>query len=273
MSFDDYNCEFDAHFYDDFTLKCKDMDNEWKQAIDLISKLRVRFSANSKVLLTAFIEYLIRQIIANGVYCCMTDGKKIIKLRHALDTSKDDFETRCPLFSLIYNLHVYREALPKIKNEAYNAENLVEYDDSQYHFRFYIIEICKDVKRRMLPDGGKTSISKDLKNFCSRVAIELIVRIGLMLHEEINMRNVKTVNDDLICSTIKNAHIMAGLRFDETMKFVTDRTDTYKTYMDTVREQRRKRKQTNEILRAAGSETNEEEDEIETEDETEEYDD
>ena len=93
---DAFNKTYDPQFYTEYTVEKKaredlNLSNEWKKAIDKVTKLKNRFSTNSRVFLSALVECLIKQIVTNGTVCCVADKKKIIQLSHILDTSKDGF--------------------------------------------------------------------------------------------------------------------------------------------------------------------------------------
>jgi hypothetical protein len=116
-----FNKTHDSGFYNQYEIerKARDTDTsvtEWKRSIDQVTKLKTRFSTNSRVHLSALVEYLIKQLASNGTVCCVADKKKIIQLNHILDTTKDGFEERFPLHPLIINLDTFKQATQHFKD-------------------------------------------------------------------------------------------------------------------------------------------------------------
>ena len=163
-----------------------------KKAIDKVTKLKNRFSTNSRVFLSAFVEYIIKQLALNGTVCCVADKKKIIQLSHILDTTKEGFEKRFPLYPLIVNLDTFKQAQEYLnkpptakvvavvpattdvddssdeKSDAPVKKVKVEKDtdvftldgvslDTQYQFRYYIAESCRETRM----DLAKSAVDAD----------------------------------------------------------------------------------------------------------------
>ena len=190
---EEFNRRYDSQFYNDYDNSKKERNaadaanktDEWKRAIDKVTKLKNRFSTNSRVFLSALVEYLIKQMATNGTVCCVADKKKIIQLSHILDTSKPGFAERFPLYPLIVNLDTFKQAQKYLQDQAAPAkkygesvvvaeetaddskddENESDVDkvikpdkntdiftlngltlDKQYQFRYYIGESCREVR-------------------------------------------------------------------------------------------------------------------------------
>lgn len=196
-----FNCQYIPSFYDDYTsaktaADAADTSDEWKKAIDKVTKLKNRFSTNSRVFLSAFVEYIIKQLALNGTVCCVADKKKIIQLSHILDTTKEGFEKRFPLYPLIINLDTFKQAQEYLnkppaakvvavvpattdvddssdeksdeKSDAPVKKVKVEKDtdiftldgvslDTQYQFRYYIAESCRETRM----DLAKSAVDAD----------------------------------------------------------------------------------------------------------------
>ena len=174
-----FNSQYMPDFYKDFVLPKSDS-NEWKNSIDKINKLKNRFSTNSRVFISAFVENIIKQLVSTSLVSCVSDNKKIIQLSHILDASKEGFADRFPLYALIENLTTFKQAQAYVKNPqsakvsevADVAEVAEPQDDSdpdaskrlkndksndifslvgvslevQYQFRYYVAEICKEIR-------------------------------------------------------------------------------------------------------------------------------
>jgi hypothetical protein len=247
-----FNNEFDPKFYDKF--KSTQDKSEWDHALDKITKLKNRFSANSRILLSALIECLIKQLVLNGTVSCVVDKKKIIQLSHVLDTTKEGFEQRFPLYSVISNFKSFKKATQMI-NSAACGEKSETCDDfsiegvpleKQYQFRHYIGEICRDVRMGLCDKSDTpsesiynyTSVSKVLKNFCSTIACEFLLKIGSMLKKEIETRQIKTVNDTIINTVISHYHIVCDVDETNTFEFINNALTKYNTSVKQKHENR-----------------------------------
>lgn len=277
-----FNLSFDKKFYDQYELERKSREtdtsvNEWKKSIDKVTKLKNRFSTNSRVYLSALVEYLIKQLASNGTVCCVADNKKIIQLSHILDTSKEGFEERFPLYPFIVNLDTFKQATKHL-NEL-DAKNLEDSKDSkssksndktnknvdlfsienlsldkQYQFRYYIGESCREVRMDLAESKtgednvyNFTSVSKLFKNFCSTLVCEFLIRIGKMLDKEIETRGIKTVNDTVIKTVISQYHIVCGVSEDKTTEFINNTTKKYYEYVGQRQQKRKDLKKTNDL--------------------------
>lgn len=194
-----FNSQYIPSFYDEYNASkavadAADKTDEWKKAIDKVTKLKNRFSTNSRVFLSAFVECIIKQLALNGTVCCVADKKKIIQLQHILDTSKEGFEKRFPLYPLIVNLETFKKAQEYLKNppatkvvdvppvestsssddsideksDVHSKKVKVEKDtdiftldgvslETQYQFRYYIAESCREIRM----DLAKSEVDED----------------------------------------------------------------------------------------------------------------
>lgn len=273
---DAFNVSFDKAFYADHTAQVAKDDaasksDEWQSAIERITKLKSRFSTNSRVFLSAFAEYLIRQLAANGTVCCVADKKKIIQLSHVLDTSKEGFAERFPLYPLITNLDTFRQAQEHLRAKSTESKtpaptegetpvkkspntDLFKLDgvslDRQYQFRYYVAETCretrmdlasteKDEEGNAMDVYNHTSVSKVFKNFCSTLVCEFLMRIGNMLETEISTRGIKTVNDTIIGAVISHYHTVCGVDASKSLDFIRGAASKYYTFVS-ERQQKRK---------------------------------
>lgn len=266
-----FNLKYDSTFYDDYVrtkaqYESEDKSDEWKKAVDKVTKLKNRFSTNSRVFLSALVEYVVKQLALNGTVCCVSDKKKIIQLSHALDTSKEGFNDRFPLYPLIVNLDTFRKAQEylntpqkvsesdepddettakpdKAKEKDVDVFTLDGVDkETQYQFRYYVAETCRETRMDLAAsksdaDGSATdvynftSVSKLFKNFCSTLVCELLMRVGRMLEKEIATRGIKTVNDTIIGTVISHYHTVCGVDETNTVKFIRDATTKYYSYV------------------------------------------
>lgn len=273
---------YDTHFFDEYektklTRINSEKSDEWKHAIDKITKLKNRFSTNSRIYLSALVEYLIKQLAMNGTISCVADKKKIIQLSHILDTSKPGFEDRFSLYPLIVNLETFKQAQLYLKTELDTEKksdsksdekpskseknaDLFHIDgislEKQYQFRYYIGETCREVRMDLAnrPSEDKddekandiynyTSVSKVFKNFCSTLVCEFLMRIGAMLKKEIETRGIKTVNDTVISTVISHYHIVCGIDEEPTVDFIRNAVTKYYSYVNNRQETRKTTKE------------------------------
>lgn len=289
-----FNSHYIPNFYDNYAIAkneslLNDNSDEWKRAIEKITKLKNRFSTNSRVFLSAFVECIVKQLALNGAVCCVADNKKIIQLSHVLNTSLPGFKERFPLYPLIVNLETFKQAQAYMSNP--NTSNVEELSDvslndetvenventasskkvklekcvdvfnldgvpleTQYQFRYYVAETCRetrlDLSNTELDSDGKsrsvyncTSVSKIFKNFCSTLVCEFLMRIGEMLKKEIENRNIKTVNDNIVGTVISHYHIVSGVDETKTIDFIRNVANKYYGYVNDRHQKRKDNKQ------------------------------
>lgn len=219
-----FNESFDKNFYKGFqvtdisSLKDEDL---YLYLSTLLSKNKIRFNSKSKVCITAFVEHVLYKLIENGIRQCVDSKKKIIKLEHSLNLTNNN-ET----YMLINTLPTYT-TINKLLSEDQSDDLILEElttrsSGFKHHFKYYVAEMCKKVKHRLsLQDSSvktpeesiysKTSVSKLFKLFCSSLAIDLLVRTGELLKTEILSRNIKTVNCNVVCTTLDLFYMVIGL--------------------------------------------------------------
>lgn len=270
---DEFNLSYDSHFYDDFQT------NNWKllkdeelysQCTSLLNKVKVRFNSESKIFITAFIERIVEQMVFNGTINCVSNKKKIIKLEHALDVSSDEAKERFGLYPIITTLPSFR----KLKNsgdseDSENSESLAtdaeEEDvagdsktesvdatlDKKFQFKYYVYELCRSVRMDLaktdaavedpiLSEYNLTSVSKAFKQFCSDIVIDLLHVFGDVLKVEVETRNVKTVNYNIVGTLLYSTHLLFSLNdeLDKTITFIQDRYIKYNKYLEERKEKK-----------------------------------
>jgi hypothetical protein len=261
-----FNTQYNKDFYSDMEiLKWKSLKNMelYAYCANLINKMKVRFNAESKIFITAFVEHIVKQMVVNGTVNCVNSGKRIIKLEHALDNISEGFDERFGLYPLISNLESYHKALSDDEEVHAETAESVETDENQdeapneeeaidrkYQFKYYVSELCRTVKMELAradcPEDMSqsvyyhTSVSKIFKNFCSSIIVDLIRMFGEVLKVEVNTRNVKTVNYTIIQTLIQVAHLMYGLssELDETVRFIQERYCVYQKFIEERKEKR-----------------------------------
>ena len=239
----EFNLKYDPKFYSSFTEPAT-KESPLKAALTILSKNRIRFSFNSKIMLTSFIEYVIRQLVYTGTLNCVKNKKKIIRVQHAMD-SNSFVEDNFSLHSFVMNSKAYKTYLAQSASQTPEGE--ADKKDDSPNFRFYISEICRDVRMKLasgdLNSYGETpelytttNVSKEFKDFCNGLVLNIINTLGLMVLTEINTRHVKTLNDVIMKSVIENLHSVYGVDFTPTVKYMANTTLQYNAFLKTRRE-------------------------------------
>ena len=235
-------------------------DPELKRFADIVSKLKIRFSANVKILLSAFVELLVHQLAVNGTYSCIMDKKKIIKVANIIDPKHAGVEERLPLNALIANLNTYKYYVQRVEARLAAEASGEEYDeddagDGQYscNFNIYVGEIFRNARLQLSRgeiDVGKvskenremfaqTSLSKGLKVFCSNVIIELLERVAMMLNTEVTSHGVKTVTAPMVRTVIKHIHDVCGADYEASRSFMREAATKYVHFTEDRRVQKK----------------------------------
>lgn len=247
----EFNLKWDKNFYkqmekDDW--KSLKHDELYTYATNLVNKNKIRFNSESKIYMTAFVEYIVKQLVVNGTIHCVADNKKIIKLEHALDSSADEFKqfTMFPFIasSNTYKMFINSKTLVEDGEETPEADLDESEDDiiGKVQFKHYVGELCRNVRMELsdkdslvedslLSEFNQTSVSKDFKQFCSNIIIELLQTFGNVLKTEVLTRNVKTVNYTIVGTLIRVSHIIHNLESESTIKFIQEKYKLYNAYL------------------------------------------
>lgn len=257
-----FNKKYDPNFYESYKPVIQENNvSEWKLTLDHISKLKQRFSTNSRVFVSAFVDCIIKQLVTHSLFNCVADKKKSIRLSHVFDTSKDGFKDRCLIYPLLVNLNVFKQAqkylseseLKKDENDESSKDDIFTVDgleiDKQYQFRYYISELCKEIKLDLSnkdvdnkANYTSLSISKIFKNFCSSLVCELLMNIGRMIVRELETRYIKTVNDAIVSVVISHFHIVCGVDEKHMIDSIKNAIEKYYVFISTQQETRKETK-------------------------------
>lgn len=248
----EFNKKYNKKFYADMPefdldltkLKGKEL---YDECTNLINKRKIRFGSESKIFITAFIEYIIKQLVINGTKCCINDKKKIIKLEHSIKEVLPEFT----MMPFIMSTPSYKKYTSEVEEDDEDGEDgEVEEDvtkpNSKLQFKYYVSELCRNVRMELsqedmetssevgdskLSKFNQTSVSKVFKQFCSDVIIDLLYMFGNMLKVEIETRNIKTVKYSIINALVQSSHILHGLNIEETVQFIQEKYNTYNEYI------------------------------------------
>jgi hypothetical protein len=252
-----FNISYDADFYKGM----EDFESGWKSLMDVelythcvnvVNKNKVRFNSESKIFITSYVEYIVKQLVINGTKNCIDDKKKIIQLSHALSNPMAEFT----MFPFISGSMVYKNYMNKTQGSEDSVESeadaevetdidpeTIGIDDSsdrKLQFRYYIAELCRNVRMELSAADdvadieskfNQTSVSRNFKQFCSNMVIELLGMFGSILKVEVQSRQVKTVNYNIIGALVQNTHIIHGLDYAPTVNFIQEKYNIYNTFL------------------------------------------
>lgn len=242
----EFNLLFDPKYYDDFSCDLSYTSN-YTQLIKACAKSKYRFSNNSRLYLSSFIELLIRQIAYNSIYTCIKNDRKIIQVEHNLTKNTDLCDSDYSLFNLVKNLRVSNDYVSDDdSSEVIVLENLTS--EKQQQFKYYISETCREIKQSLsvkYPEKDSvynhTSISKNFKNYGSSIVCEVLIIIGKMIRVEIESRSVKTVNDGVIKTVLEQLHLANNIDFKITSEFINSISKKYTEYIVTKKNEKVKK--------------------------------
>jgi hypothetical protein len=260
---EEFNKTYSNSFYIGFTEPATELD-EWQQALNSISHSRARFSANSKIMVSSFIEFLLQQLAINGTFNCIQNKKKIIKCSHALQVGEDVPE-HFSLFPFVSNTKTYKKFMKSQKIAA--AAEVVDEDlpddepdavesadfDNRPNFHFYLSENCRYVRMKLASGEIKvngdntedisvynlTNVSRRFKDFCNDLIFETVTVLGNMILTEMQTCGVKTLNNRITKTVMEHLHSAYGLDFTPTLQFMETATTKYNAFVKLRRETRK----------------------------------
>lgn len=237
---------------------------KYSSEIELLSKMRVRFSKDASQQLAATICAMVHERTKFSIENCLKHELKIVKVRHAIEKGHDllDFA------SLIRNLPAYRGALVaeeqraadevKVKEEkkaakkaAREGETAVvepaaavaddDDEDDDASFGHYVRQVAHNVMNTELqafvPRDKKTKhpyedirISAEYRDWMSEVIIEFIRRFCPLLNGQIRTMGIKTISRDIIRQTV-NIHLeIYGVDTVVSNQLFDEKFDLYQVY-------------------------------------------
>jgi hypothetical protein len=243
--------------------------NQWSRAMALVNKSCMRLSSGVRDTLAAYLDILVVQYAKNGILNCVAEDHSNLQLRHAL-TPTDGFDERVPMDAFARTLDGYqlalnwiescrqtrdeiRETRRKIKKgdieEGTVTAVMPDYPDPKYeeNFEGYVVEICRSV-RMQLASTQKTAadkakfhnikVSENFKRFCSIIVYEAILRIGAHLKEVVHLKDVKTVNEEIMYHTLRQVSNICGIPFEPIRLDMKNRLEKFRAWWKERRDAR-----------------------------------
>ena len=209
-----------------------DRTNTVDEQVELVSKLRHRFSNDSSVALTSVLDYVVQDLARVAIVNAKAVYKSIIKVEHVLYNKLAD-STVLPLLNnlpCIQNNLAEPPAEDNEEEEAYTGPS----------FDFYVHEICKQVRAELIEEDEKYKtirISKDIRQFGSQVVVELIERLSPLISLYVQNTKVKTINDNVIKFVVQFLFVDAKVDCTKLFTFVNEKLELYRHRKDAPAEQ------------------------------------
>ena len=251
--------------------------NQWSRAMALVNKSCLRLSSGVRDILACYLDSLVVQYARNGIVNCVAEEHSNLQLRHAL-TPSDGFDERVPMDAFARTLDGYQLALNwiescrqtreeiretrkrikkgEIEGDTVSAE-LPDYPDPEYdeNFEGYVVEICRSVRMQMA-ESQKTAVDKakyhnikvseNFKRFCSIIIYESILRIGAHLKAVVELKDVKTVNEDIMYHTLQQVSNLCGIPFETIRQDLKTRLEKFRVWCAERRAARKAKKDAND---------------------------
>jgi hypothetical protein len=238
----------------------KDKYDEWRRARILVTKMCLRTSRSTRVIIAAFLDLIVEQFARNGIQNCILTGKRIVQIWHALKETKS-FDESVPLHRYVRTLQGYDRTLQWIREYGESrlpngdkrnvSSSKLEFDGTD-KFKSYVGNIVKSTRTRMSKGAQTTAeqngfnqlrVGGNFKSFFSYVALETIVRIGRVLLCSVELNNVKTISDRMTMSAIKEMCVTCGVDFDPIEGEINRKLEQYAEWSEKRRELRKRTKE------------------------------
>jgi hypothetical protein len=202
--------------------------DEWSRAKALIKRRMVRTSESAGIILAAFLDYLIEDIIA-GCINCTFDGNDTLKLTLARVVDSVHAPKSADIFKYVATLDNYSNVVKYVEDEktyqlrrdaqAPSYERPSSYPSeftSQVGnlFKITITSLAGKIVTKRENYISRARASDIFKNFLSHVVYETILRIGNLLHKQLQSRELRTITPELIWVSLETLFISCGIKFD-----------------------------------------------------------
>jgi hypothetical protein len=199
---------YSPSFYNEFHPKTVDGltgEELYKYCRALVSQYKSRYNPEVKVILTVFVEYVMRELARHCIGGCIEEGKRVVALHHLFDRPISS-----PVLQLVKSLPVYRSAFVLYDDDDnYHQEEkkkktnpaLQDFlkDVVLNEFLTPVLDLFKSVRVSMDIDAT-VSVSGEMKFLCTGIINELLVQLGKCLR--INLTGAKTFNAERACNAI-----------------------------------------------------------------------
>jgi len=253
--------ELDKDFFVDFKYQEKELTP--KEALSEVAARKVRFSQSAGVGIGAYFQYFVSQIAVNGMFNCIHDGRKQVKLEDAVNRDLAAANCRFDMFPLLACSEVYK----KYMNQGTYSSSAKKNDKNQ--FRTYVSKVFHDIMENVPVTLGKNripkgireqfsgcSISRDLRDFISEVLVENLEKVGDMCRAQLEYSGSKTITKPMISTVFRQHSICFSFNYDNLSQFVEStirkHTEFVESRLEFTRSEKAKKKQQKESSQQSG---------------------
>lgn len=255
--------EIDKEFFTDFKYKEKELTP--KEALSEVAARKVRFSQSAGVGIGAYFQYFVSQIAINGMFNCIHDGRKQVKLDDAVNRELAAANSRFDMFPLLACSEVYK----KYMSQGTYSSSAKKNDKNQ--FRTYVSKVFHDIMENVPVTLGKNripkgireqfsgcSISRDLRDFISEVLVENLEKVGDMCRAQLEYSGSKTITKPMISTVFRQQSICFSFNYDNLSQFIEStirkHTEFVESRLEFTRSEKAKKKQQKESEQSGNKE-------------------
>jgi hypothetical protein len=240
-----------------------EMQKEQNRAANCIGKLKVRFGAETRTYLAAFIDEFGKQMILNALYNCFEGTTKTINNIHAFKYRPEGLDERMPTHKIIQSLNAHpvfineEDIQPKKgrqiivrKTKKEKKEEKAETKKSNepsHRFKTYINNTFGIVKL-MIADGTISSdgvnplteekkqkylgahLGSSLCECASEMYVEILERFAKMLSAYIKTMKTKTITTDMVKITAQQMYAAYGISTKGMVRDLDRTVEQYNKY-------------------------------------------
>ena len=244
-----FNTNYNKAFYAGLA-NFKSPATEWSDAHEAINKLLTRVAADTKVVLSAFLDQLVLQFMTNGLHQTLLENKKTLQIHNMLTVPADSGVLTLDRFArtlssyesarrFLFETDNARKKQQEEKTKMPKVEYPLLNKDESKKFGNYIMDLFRHARNNLALQAKASSqevhdnylqinISKEVKNLCSNFVYETIVRIGHAIKHNITSGSTKTVSAQVMRDTIANMLILCGVPVHSVCGQVNQAVDNYK---------------------------------------------
>ena len=188
-----------------------------EEKVDVVNKLKYRFSSSSTVALSAVLEYITHGIVKSAIMSTIVSEKSIVTI-HSLfsDTSDKSW------FPILKDTEEFKKLNLGVQVEDKVEEDSKE-DDKETSLDFCINTIFKSVKTKLLESDKKyenVKIGKKFREFCSQLLLQLISRYNCLFKLCTEYNKCKTITDDTVLFVTRMLMVDSGVSDPLVLPFV-----------------------------------------------------
>ncbi len=196
--------------------------------VDILSKHKYKFSHNSFMVLSVFLDMLVEDITISVMDEVIKNKKSIINVKYLFSASKDS-----PLYDVYSSLPTFRaeqerqsaestpvEQAEPVEGES-EAEPTTEEQQSSINFEFYIRKICQKLKK-CKEEYSNIKVSNHYQKFCSNLILEFLDRVIPMTKIVLDVMTTKTITN-VVFKTIIRLNLYSNTHCEAIMQKVEER--------------------------------------------------